>query len=148
MWLMPAPPNYLSAMQFRSRLPAYRWLMALAMTATLLAPEVGHSFAHHHAAEHSTKRVAEHHHGVRADVGVDVAVSENHSHSHHPHLDLLAGPPSKPLLVCAALVIRVAALLLPDVNDSLPLTPPDATGLSPGDLTHGPPSPSRAPPQV
>jgi hypothetical protein len=148
MWLMPAPSSYLSAMQFRSRLPAYRLLMALAMTAALLLPEAGHSFAHHHAAEHSTMRVAEHHHGVRADVGADEAVLENHRHSDHPHLDLLAGPPSKPPLVCAALVIRVAALLLPDLDDSPPLTPPEATGLSPGDLTHGPPSPSRAPPQV
>jgi hypothetical protein len=147
-WFVPAPPYYLPVMQFRSRRRSYHLIAAVAMIAALLLPEAGHGFAHHHAAEHHVLRVDEHHNGGLHDVAGDEAVSENHRHSDHPHVELLAGPPSRPPLVYPAIVVRVAALLLSHLDDLRPLIPLEATGLSPGNWSHGPPPPSRAPPQV
>ncbi len=113
----------------------------------ILLPEVSHSLAHHHAAEHRSMHSGEGHHG---DVGTgagDAAATTEQGYADHPHFDVVATPPTKPLLA-HAVVVRVAALLLHDFREERPLPPTRAKDLSPGEYTHGPPPPSRAPPQV
>jgi hypothetical protein len=125
-----------------------RLLIPLAMTAALLFPEVGHGFAHHHAAEHRMMRMAEDHYDDTHSASGHAVVAEDHEHSDHPHLELVASPATKPLLGYTAVVVRVASVVLSDLRHERPLTPVSPTGLSPGDWTHGPPPPSRAPPRV
>jgi hypothetical protein len=126
-----------------------RLLLAPIMVAALLFPEVGHGFAHRHAAEHRPTHVADHHHsgGGHRDIADSIA-PDDHGHADHPHLDIVANPSARQMLGDVAVVVRVAAVLLADLRETRPVTPVEPTGLSPGDRTHGPPPPSRAPPQV
>ena len=112
--------------------------MTLLTGLAFLSPEVGHSLAHHHAAEHSAKDHAAGH-GV---------IPQEHGHGEHPHVAVLASPPAKPLFQYTALIVRVAVLVLHETVTESSLTPVESAGLSPGNLFHGPPPPSRAPPQV
>ena len=115
-----------------------RLLLALVTGAALLFPEVGHSLAHHHAAEH----------GAVSDIPGHAVLPQEHGHTDHPHLDMVASPQAKPLFQYAAIVVRVATLVFDDPVIERPLAPVEPAGLSPGNLLHGPPPPSRAPPQV
>jgi hypothetical protein len=115
-----------------------RLLLALCTGVTLLLPEVGHSLAHHHAAEHRAG-------GVAPELAM---FPHEHGHGGHPHLEMVASPPVKPLFQYAAVIVRVAALILDDSGIERALPPVHTPGLSPGNLFHGPPPPSRAPPQV
>jgi hypothetical protein len=115
-----------------------RLLLALVAGVALLFPEVAHGLAHHHAAEHRA-------HGQAP--GHDVLPQEP-GHGEHPHLSVIASPPVKPLFQVAAVVIRVLALVLDQPGVERRLAPAVTAGLSPGNLFHGPPPPSRAPPQV
>ncbi len=125
-------------------------LTVLFMALALLLPEVGHGLAHHHAAQHHD---AAQHHGSsyiadrHGGTGSDLSLTDEQGDGRHPHLDLVAKPPSKPLLAYAS-AVRAVALLLPDFGEERPLPPAFTTGFSPGRRDHGPPPPSRAPPQV
>jgi hypothetical protein len=125
-----------------------RPLLGLIMAAALLFPEVGHGFAHRHAAEHRLAVTHDHHLGNGHADSVGTVVANEHGHADHPHLDTVASPSAKPILGDVAAVVRVAAVLLADLRDAGPVTPVERTGISPGGNTHGPPPPSRAPPQV
>jgi len=118
-------------------------LLALVMALALPLPEVGHGLAHHHAAEHHGPSHTGHHGGAAGDL----LLADEQAVGRHPHLDLVATPPAKPLLAHAS-ALRVVALLLPEIGEERPLPPTFTTGLSPGRRDHGPPPPSRAPPQV
>lgn len=124
-----------------------RLVIALITGLALLLPEVSHSLAHHHAAEHRSMHSGVGHYGeAGADAG-DFAATSKQGHAEHPHFDVVATQPTKPLLA-QAVVVRVAALLLNDLREERPLPPVRANDLLPGEYTHGPPPPSRAPPQV
>jgi hypothetical protein len=125
----------------RHGIPDY--LMWLLLSLGLLLPEAGHAYAHHHAAEHhgSDQGVAHHHTGTSGAVRTG-----EHGNADHPHLNLLGTPSAKPLLAYAVIVRAVALLLEGAGERPLPLT--FTTGVSPGWRAHGPPPPSRAPPQV
>ncbi|MGH7519529.1 MAG: hypothetical protein ACREOC_19015 [Gemmatimonadales bacterium] len=120
-------------------------LISLLLGLSLLVPGAGHAIAHHHAAEHDRSTdLADYGH---SGSGSHVVMTGGHSDADHPHLDLLAVPSAKPLLV-HAIVVRAMALVLDDVSVERPLPLGFTTGLSPGARGHGPPPPSRAPPQV
>ncbi|MBA2457645.1 MAG: hypothetical protein H0V43_01670 [Gemmatimonadales bacterium] len=113
------------------------------MALALLLPEVSHGLAHHHAAEHhGPSDIADHHAGAG-----DLSLTDEQAGDRHPHLDLVATPAGKPLLAHAT-VVRVVALLRPEHGEERRLPPTLATGLSPGRRDHGPPPPSRSPPQA
>ena len=115
-----------------------RPLLALLTGVALLFPEVGHGLAHHHAAEHRGD-------GQSASHGV---LPDEHGHGEHPHLAMVASPPAKPLFQYAAVVVRVATLILDDiVLVERPRMPVESAGLSPGNLPHGPPPPPALPPR-
>ncbi len=133
---------YSSAMRYVCRSRISGSLIALFMAVALLLPEAGHGLAHHHAAEHHGPSLTAHHGGAPGDL----LMADEQAVGRHPHLDLVATPAGKPLLVHAT-VVRAVALLLPEIGEERPL-PTLTTGLSPGRRNHGPPPPSRAPPQV
>ncbi len=118
-------------------------LLALFMALALLLPEVSHGPAHHHAAEHHGLSNTAHHGGGAGDL----VLADEQAVGRHSHVDLAAAPAGKPLLAHAT-VVRVVALLLPEIGEERPLPPTSRNGLSPGWRDHGPPPPSRAPPQV
>ena len=119
------------------------FLLALLMGLGLLLPEVGHSLAHHHEAEHhGAPDVASHEHDPAA-----AGLTSRHSGGDHPHGEPVAAPAAKPLLTYAV-VVHAVLFALHDFSEGRPLPPTVTTGLSPGGQHHGPPSPSRAPPQL
>jgi hypothetical protein len=119
------------------------FVLGLFLGLGLLVPEVGHSLAHYHAADHHTEpTLALGQHGAAG-----IELTDAHHGGDHPHLELVATPSSKPSLI-HALVMRSVALALHVPGEEQPLPPAVITGRPPGDREHGPPPPSRAPPLV
>ncbi len=118
-------------------------LLAFLVGVGLLLPEVSHSLAHHHSAEHhGASQSAAHHHGF-SGIGL---IGERHG-GDHPHLDLLAAASAKTSLAHAAMV-QVFVLLLPARDELRPLPLATVPGPPLEGRDHGPPPPSRAPPLI
>jgi hypothetical protein len=123
--------------------------MSIVAALALLLPEWGHGLAHHHAAAHHD--APQHHDSSRHAAhdrltGGITSVTGETGDDGHPHLELIATAPAKPLPIYAT-VVRVVALLA-QVSEERPLQPSAATDLSPRRREHGPPPPSRAPPRI
>jgi hypothetical protein len=119
------------------------FLLALLLGLSLLVPEVGHSLAHYHAADHhTTSDLSLHHHGAAG-----MGLTDSHHDGDHPHLELVATLSGKPSLV-HAVVVQSVVLSLHAVGEEHVLPPALTTGRPPGGREHGPPPPSRAPPLV
>ena len=144
-------PCYLPAVRSlrRSRIPAA--VLALVLGVALVVPEVSHTLEHRYeAAQAHGRGLADHDDGQHHDPApgpAEAGLADGHSHGDHPHFDLVATQPVRPLLAYAV-VVQAVVLLLQDCTVERPLPPACTTGLSPGRLDHGPPSPSRAPPLV
>jgi len=118
-------------------------LLALTLGVALLLPEVGHSLAHHESAAHELSHDAGHQAGSIDGRGLHDAGAL----ADHPHLELAAPLPARPLLI-HAVIVRGGALLAHDLAESSAVPPILAAGLPPGDLTLRPPPPARAPPLI
>ena len=118
-------------------------LLAFLTGVGLLLPEVGHSLAHYHAADHhSGPHSAPHHHD-----STSLELIGEHHGGDHPHLDLLATPSAKTSLVHTA-IVQVCVLALDAADQESALPPPTAVAPPLAGRGHGPPPPSRAPPLV
>ncbi len=125
-----------------SGLPAL--ILALVMGFGVFLPEAGHSLAHRQGGLHGSHHIAGH---IEADHGIGAVVSSNHVADDHPHLDLLAAPPGKPLFAYA-IAAQAILWLLSDFDEGRRLTPAVARALTPIQNGHGPPPPTRAPPHI
>jgi hypothetical protein len=125
-----------------SGLPAI--LLTLLMAFGVLLPEAGHSFAHRQGGGHAEHdRVSQ----AQADPGVAAVVSSGHAAGDHPHLELAARLPGKPLLAYAVAARAVLRLLI-DSDTGLRVAAATTRTLAPHQSNHGPPPPTRAPPLV
>ena len=125
-----------------SGLPAI--LLTLLMAFGVLLPEADHSFAHRQSGVHPEHDLVS---PARADPGAGVAVSSGHAADEHPHFELAATLPGKPLLAYAVAAQIVLRLLL-DPDTGLRVPAGTAYTLAPLQSNHGPPPPTRAPPLV
>jgi hypothetical protein len=125
-----------------SGLPAI--LLALLMAVGVLLPEVSHSFAHGQGGGHAEHELLSQ---VQAGSGVAATVSRGHAADDHPHFELAATLPGKPLLAYAVAAQTVFRLVL-DGNAGLQVPAATARTLAPPQSNHGPPPPTRAPPLV
>lgn len=118
------------------------FLLALLLGLSLPLPELGHSLAHSHAAEHhrGADPAPQHH-------AADVGLNSDEPHGDHPHLAVVATLSAKPSLAHAA-VVQVDMLAAYDPRDDASLPHTAIGALPPDGPDHGPPPPARAPPLV
>jgi hypothetical protein len=119
--------------------------LALMLAVAFVLPEVGHTHAHRHLAEHESE--AAHHEAPTATPGSGLALGDHHDDEQHEHLSLVATPTAKALVLGDP---TITTLALPHYHFRTARIPAlvVTSSLPPGLLEHGPPPPSRAPPLV
>lgn len=125
-----------------SGLPAI--LLTLVMGFGILLPEAGHSLAHRQGGVHGSQETVDH---IEADHAVRAVVSAGHAADSHPHPDLVATLPGRPLLAYA-LAAQTIRWLLGDPAPARRVAPAIVRALAPIQSGHGPPPPTRAPPHI
>lgn len=143
--LLPAASHVIFSLMRHLRmsgLPAI--LLSLLTGFAFFLPEVGHSLAHRRSGLHASHEAVGHVEGHQLE---GAAVSGSEAEDTHPHFDLVASPPGRPLL---AFAIAAPTILwsFPEPYGGIRVASLVARTLAPVQNYHGPPPATRAPPLV